>query len=524
MTFSSREYDRVRDLALSGRTSSAVQEYRALLEQSDDRELHARILNDLGVLAALDADHSAALSWLSRAAAVDGTLQTVEQNRGFLNARAACPSGPSSDAVRGGRSVRIAVLSFLFNWPSTGGGIIHTVELVRFLSRAGYAVQLFYPRFPDWGIGGVSSDCPVDGVAVEFDSVAWHAAEIRKRFRAAVGRFHPDCVLITDCWNFKPHLADAMRGYPYLLRMQAQELLCPLNNLRLLPGTSGQPEQCRVDQLAAPGRCFNCLLQHGQTSGGLHQADRRLSAVGTAEYGQLLRRSLREAAAVLTLNPEVAQRFRPWASRVEVVTWGMDPARFPWPRNRPALPNLVPHPGVTRILFAGLTDEPIKGFHTLHSACEMLRRHRKDFELVVTRDPPGRIDEFTISVGWKSQAELPDVYAACDICTVPTIAQDGLSRTSVEAMATGLPVVGSRLGGLPWSITDGVTGMLCTAGDPETWARALERLIDDPGLRSAMGQAGRRVFEERFTWERVIDTQYRPLLSALLSTPAETQT
>ena len=56
----------------------------------------------------------------------------------------------------------------------------------------------------------------------------------------------------------------------------------------------------------------------------------------------------------------------------------------------------------------------------------------------MTFDPPGQIDEFTRSVGWCSQAELPRHYRAADICLVPTIAQDGLSITSVEAMAVGI--------------------------------------------------------------------------------------
>ena len=131
---------------------------------------------------------------------------------------------------------------------------------------------------------------------------------------------------------------------------------------------------------------------------------------------------------------------------------------------------------------AAVAGESIKGYHVAHEACRLLRQARSDFELVVTFDPPGpgRIDEFTRSVGWCSQDELPRHYRAADICLVPTIAQDGLSRTSVEAMASGIPVIASRIGGLPYTVSDGLTGLLFEPGDPADLARQIARLLDDP--------------------------------------------
>lgn len=120
---------------------------------------------------------------------------------------------------------------------------------------------------------------------------------------------------------------------------------------------------------------------------------------------------------------------------------------------------------------------------------------------------------FTRSVGWCSQEELPRHYRAADICLVPTIAQDALSITSVEAMASGVPVVASRIGGVPYTVGDGLTGLLFEPGNPVDLARQIARLLDDPELRRVMGRAGRQRFEEEFTWETVIERHWRPLLA-----------
>ena len=347
--------------------------------------------------------------------------------------------------------------------------------------------------------------------ALEFDPADWNVAAIQARYRLAVEAFHPDYVVISDAWNMKPLLAEAVRGYPYFLLFQGQENICPLNNIRLLAEGPDRVEQCPRNQLATPEVCHRCLAERGHHAGALHQAERALAGVGTPEYDQKLRRSLQEAEAVLALNPLTAAMLEPFSRRVRVVPWGLDPARFPWPP--PDEPRN--HPETITLFMAAVAGEFIKGFHVAHEACRLLRQTRSDFELVVTFTPPGpgRIDEFTRSVGWCSQDELPRHYRAADICLVPTIAQDGLSITSVEAMASGIPVVASRIGGLPYTVSDGLTGLLFEPGDPADLARQIARLLDDSDLRRRMGLEGRRRFEEEFTWQGVIDRHWRPLLA-----------
>ncbi len=418
-------------------------------------------------------------------------------------------------AARGCGRVRVAVLSFLFNWPSTGGGTVHTFELARSLVEAGYDVRHIYAKFEPWGIGGVAGRLPYPAEALEFDERGWDAPAIRGRFQKALDAFDPDRVIITDSWNSKPALAEASADYPYILRFQASECLCPLNNVRLLPGDGrGQFVQCANHQLASPETCMACLSKHEWCSGSLHRAERALFGVGTVAYHEGLLAMFRGALATLVVNPLMEAMVGPYTPSTRVVTAGMDPSRFP---------DTGPPPPIEgrpfRLLFAGLVDEPMKGYDVLRRACERLLEARDDFELVVTAEPPEHPAPFARFVGWQSQEDLPARIAESDLVIVPTVAQEALGRTAVEAMAGARPVVASRIGGLNFTVQDGATGVLVEPNDPEALASAIAGLLDDPEARSRMGLAGRRRFLDHYAWPVIIDRHYRPLLARRADDP-----
>jgi glycosyltransferase involved in cell wall biosynthesis len=72
----------------------------------------------------------------------------------------------------------------------------------------------------------------------------------------------------------------------------------------------------------------------------------------------------------------------------------------------------------------------------------------------------------------------------------------------MEAMAAGLPVVASRLSGIPELVTDGVSGLLVPPADPVALADALQRLAGDPELRARLGDAGRATVLRDFDVDR----------------------
>jgi hypothetical protein len=72
-------------------------------------------------------------------------------------------------------------------------------------------------------------------------------------------------------------------------------------------------------------------------------------------------------------------------------------------------------------------------------------------------------------------------------------------------MASGLAVVGSRVGGIPETMVDGVTGLLVPPGDVGALAAAVGRLLEDEPMRRRMGDAGRAMVKEKFAWPRLAE-------------------
>jgi len=93
--------------------------------------------------------------------------------------------------------------------------------------------------------------------------------------------------------------------------------------------------------------------------------------------------------------------------------------------------------------------------------------------------------------------DVPDLLAACDIYCQPSRAE-GLGLAILEAMAAGLPVAATSVGGIPEAVVDEGTGLLVPPEDPPALASALQRLGDDAALRRSLGQAGRERVRENF--------------------------
>jgi glycosyltransferase involved in cell wall biosynthesis len=102
-----------------------------------------------------------------------------------------------------------------------------------------------------------------------------------------------------------------------------------------------------------------------------------------------------------------------------------------------------------------------------------------------------------------NRRDVPDLLGAMDIFVLPSHSE-GVSLALLEAMAAGLPVIASAVGGLPEVIADGVNGLLIPPRDPGALAGALARLLAEPDLARRLGGQARRDVENYYSVERLV--------------------
>jgi len=284
-------------------------------------------------------------------------------------------------------------------------------------------------------------------------------------------------------------------------------------------------------------RTFRALrpdLVHTRNTAGLDAiAPARLAGVGTVLHGEhgrtvddphgtnprhnLLRRLHSPLVARFTT---VSADLADWLvdtvgippRKVQVLMNGVDVERFaPGTSNRGALLPRIPERAVV-VGTVGRLD-PVKGHAVLVDAvAELAVAGGVPVHLVIVGEGPERaalrqrvhaagLGETAHLVG--EREDIPAILRAFDIFCLPSLAE-GISNTLLEAMATGLPVVATAVGGNCELVADGETGRLATVGNPVSLAAALHPLASDAGLRRRWGAAGRRRACEQFSLEAMV--------------------
>lgn len=177
-----------------------------------------------------------------------------------------------------------------------------------------------------------------------------------------------------------------------------------------------------------------------------------------------------------------------------------------------------------RLLVAVGNLYPVKGHIVLLRALALLVEHGKASGLTVAVAGRGgeeaALREFARQAGIEANVRLlgyrddaGDILAGADIYAMPSLSE-GLPLALLEAMAVGLPVIASRVGGIPEVAIDGENALLVPPGDPAALGSAIERLIGDRALCARLGRAARQTAERDYTLDAMLD-RYEAIYAAI---------
>jgi spore coat protein SA len=186
----------------------------------------------------------------------------------------------------------------------------------------------------------------------------------------------------------------------------------------------------------------------------------------------------------------------------------------------------IEHRAVPTILYVGRLH-PEKGTHVLMDAMRTLQERRVDaicrvvgssfsggskpnsYVKSLTRNQPSNVK----FADYCSCTKIANEYRAADILCCPSIYEEPFGNVNIEAMACGVPVVASRVGGIPEIAAEGGV-ILVTPGSEIELADALQKLIENRHLRETVGTDGLKSFRSRFTWRKIVE-QYQEVIASL---------
>jgi glycosyltransferase involved in cell wall biosynthesis len=207
--------------------------------------------------------------------------------------------------------------------------------------------------------------------------------------------------------------------------------------------------------------------------------------------------------------------------KFEICPLGVDPERYlPVRRSLSARP-------FTILCVGRLT--PAKGQQILIEACRHLHQCGRQLRLVLVGSGPDEarlkaavaangLEQVVRFTGALNQAEVRAWYARADAFALASFAE-GIPVVLMEAMASAIPCVSTRITGIPELIRDGEDGLLVTPSDTDELAAALARLMDDAPLRHYLGRSGRARVQQKYSLTRNVE-RLGGVFAARLGAPA----
>lgn len=216
----------------------------------------------------------------------------------------------------------------------------------------------------------------------------------------------------------------------------------------------------------------------------------------------LIRPTLRRTRTIIVPSAFLRDVFGKFGVRTEIVPNVVDLARF-----QPA----PPRPGRLNLLVAR-NLEPVYDVPTALQAFVRVRTAHPGARLTVAGSGPERaalerlcaelgIAASVTFTGRVENERMPDLYRDADVLVNPALV-DNMPNSLLEAMASGVPIVSTDVGGVPHVVADGATALLVPPCDPEAMARAVDRLAADPALAARL-RATALEEVQRYAWARV---------------------
>jgi glycosyltransferase involved in cell wall biosynthesis len=216
--------------------------------------------------------------------------------------------------------------------------------------------------------------------------------------------------------------------------------------------------------------------------------------------------SLKRADALRGVSQATVDQLKKWNNNVPIV-------QFPAWTDMDVFSSVKQQDQLTNptIIFAGALA-PIKGVKYLIEAFNKIIEHHSQARLLLVGKEEDQqyvaglkqqirnynLDNNVEFIGEVSQQQLADMFSQADIFVLPSLSE-GLPRVIFEAMATGLPVVGTRVGGIPDLIDHQKTGLLVESQDADALSVSLLKLIQQPEEAKAMGERGREFAKTLFS-------------------------
>ena len=231
------------------------------------------------------------------------------------------------------------------------------------------------------------------------------------------------------------------------------------------------------------------------------------------QYDALVKKVLNNADAIIVSSTAIyreAQKIVKNPDKVHLIYNGVDTIRFHPSLDGKKIRDQYDLHGKF-VIFTVRHHSCRYGLEYLIRSAPIVLKKRNDVAYIIGGDGPLRphlinlaktlgVEKHIIFTGSIPSDQLPHYYVASDVVVVPSL-QEGWGLVVTEAMATGKPVIGTEVGGIPDQIIDGYNGFLVPPRDPEAIARKIIELLENPEKTKEMGKKARQLVEEKFDIE-----------------------